>query len=83
MVALNRAVAVAMADGPGRRARLIDELAATGELAGYHLLPPRAPICCAASAAIGEAAAAYREALALVGNEADRRFLERRLASLT
>ena len=43
----------------------------------------RAPICCAASAGCSEAAAAYREALALVGNEAERRFLERRLAQVS
>jgi len=83
VVALNQAVAVAMADGPDAGLLLIDQLAATGALAGYHLLPAARADLLRRLGRNQEAAAAYREALALVGNDADKRFLERRLASLT
>ena len=83
VVALNQAVAVAMADGPDAGLRLIEQLAATGALAGYHLLPSARADLLRRLGRNSEAATAYREALALAGNEADRRFLERRLASLT
>jgi RNA polymerase sigma-70 factor (ECF subfamily) len=83
VVSLNQAVAVAMADGPDAGLRLIDQLAATGALAGYHLLPAARADLLRRLGRNGEAATAYREALALVGNEADKRFLERRLAALT
>lgn len=82
VVRLNHAAAVAMSEGPERGLALLDALASAGELTGYHLLP-------AARAALllrlhrnADAAAAYRDALALVGNEAERRFLERRLRAL-
>jgi RNA polymerase sigma-70 factor (ECF subfamily) len=83
VVALNQAVAVAMADGADAGLRLMDQLAATGALAGYHLLPAARADLLRRLGRNDEAAAAYKEALALVGNDADRRFLERRLASLT
>lgn len=82
VVELNRAVAVAMDEGPARGLELVDALAATGELAGYHLLPAtRADLL----RRLGErppAAAAYREALELAPTEAERRFLQRRLAEV-
>jgi RNA polymerase sigma-70 factor (ECF subfamily) len=82
VVALNHAAAVAMAEGPAAGLRLMDALVAEGSLAGYHLLPAaRADLLRRLGRPI-EAAAAYREALALVGNETDRRFLERRLAQV-
>ena len=83
VVALNHAVAVAMADGPAAGLALIDALAATGALAGYHLLPAARADLLRRLGRFTDAAAAYREALALAGNEADRRFLSRRLAAVS
>jgi len=82
VVALNHAAAVAMADGPEAGLRLMDVIAADGGLAGYHLLPAARADLLRRLGRFTEAAAAYREALALVGNESDRRFLERRLAQV-
>ncbi|MFC6593858.1 RNA polymerase sigma factor [Kitasatospora paranensis] len=79
-VELNRAVAVAMVDGPAAGLRLLDALAATGSLAGHHLLPAARADLLGRLGRRGEAAAAYREALALAGTDAERRFLARRLA---
>jgi aminomethyltransferase len=62
--------------------RLMDALAADGALAGYHLLPAARADLLRRLGRLREAADAYREALALVGNDADRRFLERRLAQV-
>ncbi len=77
IVLLNRAVAVAMADGPQAALKLIDDLA--GELDAYHLFhAARADLF----RRIGEkarAAASYTRALSLVTNDSERRFLERRL----
>jgi RNA polymerase sigma-70 factor (ECF subfamily) len=83
VVALNHAAAVAMAEGPAAGLRLMDALAAEGSLAGYHLLPAARADLLRRLGRLGEAAGAYREALALVGNETDRRFLERRLAQVS
>jgi len=82
VVALNHAAAVAMADGPAEGLRRLDALAGGGTLAGYHLLPAARADLLRRLGRIDEAAAAYREALALVGNEAEGRFLRRRLAEL-
>jgi len=82
VVALNHAAAVAMADGPEAGLRLMDALAADGALVGYHLLPAARADLLRRLGRLREAADAYREALALVGNDADRRFLERRLAQV-
>ncbi len=82
VVALNHAAAVAMADGPDEGLRRLDALAAGGTLAGYHLLPAARADLLRRLGRAGEAAAAYREALALVGNDAEGRFLRRRLAEL-
>ena len=49
VVELNRAVAVAMADGPEAGLRLVDEIEAGGALDGYHLLPATRRICCGGS----------------------------------
>jgi RNA polymerase sigma-70 factor (ECF subfamily) len=80
VVELNRAVAVAMADGPEHGLHLIDEIEARGELHNYHLLPASRADLLRRLGRRTEAAAAYRQALALVTNDAERRFLERRLA---
>jgi RNA polymerase sigma-70 factor (ECF subfamily) len=82
VVALNRAVAVAMAEGPARGLALVDELAAGGELAGYHLLPAARADLLRRLGRRAEAAAAYRAALELTGNAAERRFLEGRLGEV-
>ena len=82
MVALNRAVAVAQADGPAAGLALLDRLDAGGELAGYHLLPAARADLLARLGREAEAAAEYSRALALTDNEAERRFLERRLAEV-
>ena len=80
VVALNRAVAVAMADGPEAGLMLVDELEASGALRGYHLLPATRADLLRRLGRRTEAAAAYRRALDLAGADAERRYLERRLA---
>jgi RNA polymerase sigma-70 factor (ECF subfamily) len=79
VIELNRAVAVAMADGPEQGLALLSQL----ELPGYHLLPAARADLLRRLGRRAEAAAAYREALALVTNEAEQRFLERRLTEVT
>jgi len=79
IVSLNRAVAVAMVDGPQAALALIDALVATGELDGYHLLHAARADLLRRVGASGEAAQSYARALALVTNDSERRFLERRL----
>ena len=79
VVALNRAVAIAMARGPEAGLEVIDELDASGRLAGYHLLPATRADLLRRLGRFGEAAAAYREARELAGSDAERRFLTRRL----
>lgn len=79
VVSLNRAVAVAMVDGPKPALALIDMLAATGDLDGYHLLhAARADLLRRAGSRV-ESAESYAKALTLVTNDSERRFLERRL----
>jgi RNA polymerase sigma-70 factor (ECF subfamily) len=81
VVALNRAVAIAMAEGPARGLDEIDELAPA--LDGYlHLHAARADLLRRLDRR-DEAAAAYRRALALAGQATERQFLERRLAEVT
>jgi RNA polymerase sigma-70 factor (ECF subfamily) len=80
VVELNRAVAVAMADGPSAGLALVEVLEASGTLAGYHLLPATRADLLRRLGRGSEAAAAYREALALAATDAERRYLTRRLA---
>ncbi len=82
IVRLNHAVAVAMAEGPERGLQLVDALAAEGALSEYHLLPAARADLLRRAARMDEAAAAYREAIALAKNDAERRYLERRLLAL-
>ena len=82
IVSLNRAVAVAMVEGPQPALALIDELAATGELDSYHLLHATRADLLRRLGFSAEAAAGYRRALALVSNESERRFLEQRLREM-
>ena len=79
VVALNRAVAIAMAGALERGLELVDELDQGGELDGYHLLPSARAELQRRLGRHVEAAESYRRALALVSNEAERRHLERRL----
>ncbi len=82
IVELNRAVAVAMRDGPAAGTALIDALLARGELAEYRLAhAARADLCRRAGRA-AEARTSYERALALTKQEPERRFIERRLAEL-
>jgi RNA polymerase sigma-70 factor (ECF subfamily) len=83
VVELNRAVAVAMADGPAAGLRLVDALEASGALAGYHLLPATRADLLRRLERPAEAVASYREALALATSDAERRYLARRLAETT
>ncbi|MGW3115902.1 RNA polymerase sigma factor [Streptomyces sp. NPDC001107] len=80
VVRLNRAVAVGMSEGPDAGLALVAELEAEGDLAGYHLLPATRADLLRRSGRSREAAEAYERALELVENDAERRFLEKRLA---
>jgi RNA polymerase sigma-70 factor, ECF subfamily len=79
IISLNRAVAVAMVDGPGAALTLIDALAATGALDGYHLLHAARADLLRRLGSLAEASKSYARALELVTNESERRFLEQRL----
>jgi RNA polymerase sigma-70 factor (ECF subfamily) len=79
IVSLNRAVAVAMADGPGAGLAMMEDLAAANDLNDYHLLHAARADMQRRLGLLGEAAQSYARALALVTNESERRFLERRL----
>ncbi|PWT82114.1 MAG: RNA polymerase subunit sigma-24 [Acidobacteria bacterium] len=82
VVALNRAVAIAMRDGPQAGLSLIDDLGATGDLQTYHLFhAARADLLRRLGSRV-EAAKSYTQALALVTNISERRFLERRLGEV-
>jgi RNA polymerase sigma-70 factor (ECF subfamily) len=82
IVSLNRAVAVAMADGPERGIVLIDALASAGDLDGYHLLHAARADLLRRLGSSKQAAESYERALVLVTNESERRFLERRLSEV-
>ncbi|MFC8300740.1 RNA polymerase sigma factor [Micromonospora orduensis] len=83
VVALNRAAAVAMRDGPDAGLALLDGLADDPRLRGYHLYPATRADLLRRLGRHDEAAEAYRGALALVGTEPERAHLLRRLASVT
>jgi RNA polymerase sigma-70 factor, ECF subfamily len=82
VVALNRAVAVAMRDGPEAGLALIDALLAAGELNDYRLAHAARADLCRRLGRREEARAAYQRALALTRQEAEQRFLRGRLAEL-
>jgi predicted RNA polymerase sigma factor len=82
VIELNRAVAVAMRDGPAAGMTLIDALLATGALADYRLAHAARADLCRRLGRFAEARAAYQRALALTRQAAERRFLERRLDEL-
>jgi RNA polymerase sigma-70 factor (ECF subfamily) len=82
IVELNRAVAVAMRDGPAAGLALIDELLARGELAGYRLTHAARADLWRRLGRTAEAREAYARALELTQSVPERQFLERRLAQL-
>jgi RNA polymerase sigma-70 factor, ECF subfamily len=82
VVELNRAVAVAMRDGPSAGLALIDAILARGDLADYHLAHSARAELCRRLGRSADARASYERALALARQDAERRFLERRLAEL-
>ena len=83
VVELNHAVAVGMARGPAAGLPLVEALEATGQLAGYHLLPATRADFLRRLGRRPEAAAAYAEALELASTDVERRYLRRRLAEAT
>ncbi len=83
VVALNRAAAIAMRDGPAAGLVLIDSILASGELDDYHLAHSARADLCRRLGKAAEARASYERALQLAKQEPARRFLKRRLAQLT
>ena len=82
VVELNRAVAVAMRDGPAAGLNLIDAILSRGDLDNYHLAHAARADLCRRLGRIVEARASYERALSLTQQEPERWFLERRLAEL-
>ena len=82
VIELNRAVAVAMRDGPAAGLELIDAILAHGELANYHLVHSARADLCRRLGKAADARAAYERALALTHQAPERRFIERRLQEL-
>jgi RNA polymerase sigma-70 factor, ECF subfamily len=82
IVELNRAVAVAMRDGFLAGLQQIDEILARGDLADYHLAHAARADFCRRLGRVEDARAAYQQALALVKQEPERRFLQKRLREL-
>lgn len=82
IVELNRAVAVAMRDGPAAGLTLVDAIMARGELGDYHLIHSARADFCRRLGQTADARISYERALALTKQEPERRFLEKRLAEL-
>ena len=82
VVELNRAVAMAMRDGPSAGLALVDAILARGDLGEYHLAHAVRADFCRRLGDVQQARASYRRAIALARQEPERRFLERRLAEL-
>jgi RNA polymerase sigma-70 factor (ECF subfamily) len=82
VIELNRAVAVAMRDGPTAGLALVDAILARGDLDDYHLAHATRADLCRRVGDTAQARASYQRALALTRQDTERRFLERRLAEL-
>ena len=82
IVELNRAVALAMQHGPEAGLAAIDSILERGELLSYHLTHAARAELCRRAGRVQDARTAYEEAIALVRQEPERRFLQRRLAEL-
>ena len=83
VVALNRAAAIAMRDGPAAGLALIEAILERGDLAEYLFAHSARADCCRRLGRVDDARASYRRALALARQEPERRFLERRLDELS
>ena len=83
VVELNRAVAVAMRDGPAAGVALIDAILARGELGDYHLAHSARAELCRRLGRIDDARASYERAISLARQEPERRFLQEKLDNLT
>jgi RNA polymerase sigma-70 factor, ECF subfamily len=82
VIDLNRAVAVAMRDGPLEGLQLVDNILAQGDLADYHLAHAARADLCRRLGKRADARTSYQQALAIARQEPERRFLEKRLAEL-
>src|SRR4030095_2444581 len=82
VVELNRAVAVAMRDGPAAGLALIDAILARGDLGDYHLAHSARADLCRRLGRTADARTSYERALGLTRLEPERRFLERRIEEL-
>jgi RNA polymerase sigma-70 factor (ECF subfamily) len=82
IIELNRAVAVAMADGPEAGLDLVDRLVDARALPGYHLLPATKADFLRRLGRFTDAARSYEDAIDLAGGDTDRRFLRRRLSEV-
>jgi RNA polymerase sigma-70 factor (ECF subfamily) len=82
VIALNRAVAIAMRDGPAAGLALVDAILAAGDLKEYHLAHSARAELCRRLGQTADARAAYQQALRFTRQEPERRFLERRLREL-
>ena len=82
IIELNRAVAVAMRDGPRAGLELIDAILARGELTDYHLVYAARADLCRRIGKTADARLAYQRAIDLAAQEPERRFLQRRLSAL-
>ena len=83
VVALNRAAAVAMRDGPAVGLAIVEEILAAGDLDDYHLAHSARADLCRRLGRAADARESYLRALALTRQEPERRFLERRLRDLS
>lgn len=82
IIQLNRAVAIAMRDGPAKGLELVDALLERGELAQYHLVHAARADLCRRLGRKAEARTSYERALALTKQEPEQRFLRQRLRAL-
>jgi RNA polymerase sigma-70 factor (ECF subfamily) len=80
VVDLNRAVAIAMSDGISAGLALVDDLAASGKLDDYYLLPATRADLLRRDGRLAEAVASYEQALTLAPTDAERRYLKARLS---
>jgi RNA polymerase sigma-70 factor (ECF subfamily) len=82
VIALNRAVAIAMRDGPAAGLALVDEILDRGDLADYRLAHAARAELCRRLGRTADARASYKRALELTRQEPERRFIEARIAML-
>jgi RNA polymerase sigma-70 factor (ECF subfamily) len=82
VIELNRAVAVAMRDGPAAGLAIVDAILGRGELGDYHLAHAARADLCRRLGRTADARASYRRAIELARQEPERRFLEQRVAAL-